>query len=90
MTSAQYALASTHSVWKSQKKVSFNIASEASYLNIWLNKCLIKMLKIQAFYLIKTIKIVDFYEKLMKTTATGIFSFKVICSKSDKNYELLI
>ena len=85
MTSAQYALASTHSVWKSHKKVSFNIASEASYPNIWLNKCLIKVLKIQAFYLTKTSKIVDFYEKLMKTTATQSRDLKLFCAKSREN-----
>ena len=40
------------------------------------------MLKIQAFYLIKTIKIVDFYEKLMKTTATQSRDLKLFCAKS--------
>ena len=38
-----------HSVWKSQKKVSFNIASEASYIHIWSGQKLIKDAKNSPF-----------------------------------------
>ena len=36
----------SHSVWKSPQKVAFNIASEASYVHIWVKKSSIKMAKI--------------------------------------------
>ena len=39
-----------HGVWKSEKKVSFNIASEASYVYIWVDKSSLKMTKNGQFW----------------------------------------